>query len=83
MEEIFLYMKYMKYMGVFPGGTSGISICQQRIHKICGFSPWIRKIPWKRTWQPISVFLPGASHGQRILSGYSLWGQKESDMTEQ
>ena len=27
-------------------------------------------------------FLPGESHGQRSLEGYSLWGQKESDMTE-
>ena len=33
-------------------------------------------------WQPIPVFLPGKSHGQRSLIGYSLWGHKESDMTE-
>ena len=35
-----------------------------------GFNPWIRKIPWRREWQPTSVFLPGESHGQRSLSGY-------------
>ena len=29
------------------------------------------------------VFLPGESHGQRSLVGCSLWGHKESDMTEQ
>jgi len=32
-------------------------------------------------WQPTAVFLPGKSHEQRILAGYSLWGRKESDMT--
>ena len=31
----------------------------------CGFDPWIRKIPWRRTWQPTPVFLPRESHGQR------------------
>ena len=30
-----------------------------------GFDPWIGKIPWRRTWQPTPVFLPGESHGQR------------------
>ena len=38
---------------------------------------------WRRKWQPIPVFLPGESHGQRGLVGYSLWGCKESDMTNQ
>ena len=36
----------------------------------------------RRKWQPTPVFLPGESHGQRSLGGYSLWGHKESDMTE-
>ena len=34
-------------------------------------------------WQPTPVFLPGESHGQRSLVGYSPWGRKESDTTEQ
>ena len=34
-------------------------------------------------WQPTPVFLPGKSHGRRSLVGYSLWGRKESDRTEQ
>ena len=34
-------------------------------------------------WQPPPVFLPGESHGQRNMVGYSPWGHKESDMTEQ
>ena len=41
------------------------------------------KIPWRRKWQPSPVFLPGKSHKQRSLAGYSPRGHKESDMTEQ
>ena len=48
----------------------------------CKFDPWVRKIPWRRAWKPTPVFLPGESHGQRSLVGYSLWGYKESDTTE-
>ena len=33
-------------------------------------------------WPPTPVFLPGESHGQRSLAGYSAWGRKESDTTE-
>ena len=56
-------------------------ICLQRRRP--GFNPWVGKIPWSRKWQPIPVSLPGESHGQRSLVGYSLWGHKESDTTEQ
>ena len=52
-------------------------------HERCGFDPWARKIPWGRAQQPTPGFLPGESHGQRSLVGYSPWGCKESDMTEQ
>ena len=48
-----------------------------------GSTPGWGKIPWRRGWQPILVFLRGKSHGQRSLVGYSSWGRKESDMTEQ
>ena len=48
----------------------------------CGFNAWFGKIPWRRAWQPTLVFLPGESHGQRSLAGYSPWGRTESDMTE-
>ena len=41
-----------------------------------GFNPWLRKIPRRRKWQPTPVLLPGKSHGQRSLVGYSLWGLK-------
>ena len=43
---------------------------------------WVGKIPWRRKWQPTPVFLPGESHGQRSLEGYSPQGHKESDTTE-
>ena len=36
-----------------------------------GFDPWVGKIRWRRAWQPTPVFLPGESHGQRRLAGYS------------
>ena len=40
--------------------------------------PWVRKIPWRRKWQPSLVFLPGESHGQRSLAGCSPWGLQKS-----
>ena len=46
------------------------------------FHPWVRK-PWRRKWHPTPVLLPRKSHGRRSLEGYSPWGCKESDMTEQ
>ena len=48
-----------------------------------GFNLWVGKIPWRRKWQPSSVILPGKSHGQRNLAGYSPRGHKELDTTEQ
>ena len=39
-------------------------------------------IYWRRKWQTTPVVLPGESHGQMSLAGYSPWGHKESDMTE-
>ena len=48
-----------------------------------GFSPWVGMIPWRRKWQPTLEFLPGKSHEQRSMAGYSPWGQKESDTTKQ
>ena len=34
------------------------------------FETWVRKIPWRRAWQPTPVFLPGEFHGQMSLVGY-------------
>ena len=41
----------------------------------------VGKNPWRREWLPTPVFLPGKSHGQRSLVGYSPWGHKESYIT--
>ena len=51
----------------------------ERIHlqgRRPGFDPWVRKIPWRRAWQPTPVFLPGESHGQRGLAGGSPCGRR-------
>ena len=31
----------------------------------------LERFPWKREWQPTPAVLPGESHGQRSLTGYS------------
>ena len=46
-----------------------------------GSIPGDGKIPWRRKWHLTPVFLPGKSHGQRSLLGYSPWGRKESSKT--
>ena len=43
---------------------------------------WVGKIPWRRVWPPTPVFLPGESHGQSSLMGYSPWDREELDTTE-
>ena len=65
------------------GGSGGKEpACQCGRHKRYGFDPWVRKISWRRVWQSTPVLLPGESHGQRNLVGYSPRGHKESDTTE-
>ena len=67
------------WLGDFPGGSVvKKSACQGKRHR---FNPWIEKILWRRKWQPTPVFLPGKSHGQSSLAGYSPWVAKESNMT--
>ena len=44
---------------------------------IYGFNPWVRKIPWRRAWQPTPVFSSRESPGQRSLVGLCPWGRKE------
>ena len=67
----------------FLGGASGEEpACQHKRHERRGLDAWVGKIPWRRAWQPTSVFLPGESLGQRILVGYSPWSHRELDKTE-
>ena len=50
----------------FPGGASCKEpSCHCGSLKRCGLDPWIRKIPWKRAWQPTPVLLPGESMERR------------------
>ena len=56
---------------------SGCSVLKQEL----GFDPWVRKIPWKRKWQPTLIFSPGKSCGRRSLASNSPWGRKESNRT--
>ena len=64
----------------FPGGSDGRKSAYNA--GVPGLIPGLRRSPWKREWLPSLTFLPGESHRQRSLVGYSLWGHKESDMTE-
>ena len=75
----FFFLQYSVTNCRLPRRLSGReSTCQ---HRKCRFGPWFGKIPWGRKWQPILVFLPGESHGQRSLAGYSPWSCKESEHT--
>ena len=56
--------------------TGRESTCHCRNHRRHGFSPCIRKIPWRTEWQPALAFWPGEYHGQRSLVGYSAWCHK-------
>ena len=71
---------FFKFLGGFPDGSDGkASVCNWGRPR---FDPSVRKIPWRRQWQPTPVLLPGKSHGWRSLVGYSPCGCKESGMTE-
>ena len=78
LKKIFFYFE----LGASPVAQWQRICLQCRSRRWRGFDPWVRKIPWRRAWQPNPVFLPAESHGQRSLAGYSPWGQEESDMTE-
>ena len=56
------------------------STCQCRS---CRFDPWIRKIPWRRKWQPTPDFSPEKSHGLRNLVGYGPWRVEQDLETKQ
>ena len=76
-DEKLYHSKYLALFsnlwGVPPWLNSKESTCQYRR---CGFSPCVRKMPWRRKWLPTPLFLPGKPQGQRSLVGYSLWGCK-------
>ena len=52
---------------IFPWWLRRLRICLQC--RRSDFDPWVKKVTWRRAWQPTPVFLPGESHGQRSLVG--------------
>ena len=77
------YLKLRNLSLFHVGDVSHVWLpCRLRWLRIClqcrrpEFHPCVRKIPWRRKWQLTPVFLPGKTHGQRILVGYSPWGPK-------
>ena len=73
--------KQIPWESGFPGGSDGKESTYNAGDP--GFTPGLGRFPWRRKWQPISVFLSGKFHEQRSLAGYSPWGDKKSDTTEQ
>ena len=63
---------------VYPGGSVVKNLPAMQETPVWSLG---RENPWRREWQPTPVFLPGESHGQRSLVGYSPWGRRGSDMT--
>ena len=81
-------VSYWYLIGDFPGGLDGkVSVYNAGD---LGWSPGSGRSPGEGNGNPLQYwkywkyhFQPGKSHGQRSLVGYSLWGRKESDTTEQ
>ena len=67
---------YLPHPKGFPSGKESAAMHETQVLSLVG------KIPWRREWPPIPVFLPGKSCGQKSLAGYSSRRCKESDMTE-
>ena len=59
-----------------------LQVSQMSRNKRRRFVPWAGKNLWRRAWQPTPVFLPGESHGQRSLVGYSSQGCTELGTSE-
>ena len=72
-QDFFFFLIYFRY----------VSLTQTVKNRRCEFDSWVGKIPWRRKWQPSPVLLPGKFHGLSSLVGYSPWGRKELDTTEQ
>ena len=71
-SSICIFREYVKY-GHFR--ASQVALVVKSMPARAGdmrhrFDPWVQKMLRRREWQPIPVFLPGESHGQRSLAGY-------------
>ena len=77
----FICSAFLKKQNIRLNGFPGVSMVKNP-PAIQALVPWVRKIPWRRAWQPASVFLPGESHGQRSLAGYSPWSHRKLPTTK-
>ena len=80
-QKIYQNMVFIDVYEYFrlPMWSSGKeSTSQCRRFRKGGFNPCIKKIPWRKKWQPTPVFLPEKFHGQRSLAGYIAHGVTES-----
>ena len=89
LKHIVIYCSFVFFFNifvcnmVFPGCASGKeSACQSGRCRRLRFSQGSRKSPGRRNGNPLQFFA-WKIHGQKSLAGYSLWGRKESDKTEQ
>ena len=62
--------------GLYQGSPSGSAVKNPLTMQETWVRFWVRKIPWRREWQPTPVFSSEESHGQRSLVGYSPRGHK-------
>ena len=76
---LLLFVLIMTSRQIIPGGAGGRANAGDLGD--VGSDPRVRKAPWRRKWQPTPVLLPGESHRERNLVGYSPQGHKESNMT--
>ena len=67
-KKSLLFTSLRQGLPLWLSGKESICQCRKR-----GFDPWVGKIRWRKKWQPTPAFLPGESHGQRSLAGYSPW----------
>ena len=64
----FIFLWWANFSGGLPDGSVDKEPACNAGDRKRGFNPWVRKIPWRRKWQPTPVFLPEKSHGQRSQS---------------
>ena len=84
--SVFLWMQYFFYGCASssvplwdPTRLSGEEPAGQcRRPRRCRFNLWVRKIPWRKKWQPTPVFFPGKLHGQRSLAVVPTSSQDEA-----
>ena len=69
---VYVYVYMCVYIHVMNMGFPGVSDGKESTCNVgTTSSPWFKKIPWRRKWQPTPAFLPGEAHEQRSLVGYS------------